>query len=345
MNESKMLSCCQVRLEHIDLTDTSYFYTIDPLPGESLLDSIKEFGLLSLPILQKTRNGFRIVAGFRRINACRSLGLKQIEARVLDSDTSFETCMQIAVADNISTRELHYIEAATAVVRIAEHVKPGKDLWTIARRAGLKTGPGLFEKYRRIAAMEPGIRLNLYKASTPMSVALRIASMPETDAKVIAELFARLVPTVSDQHLIVDDLIDLSNGARTSVSSILESEDIKQVIEDDGIPGRARVKKLRNILFKKRYPTLSMALAEAERIAGSYFRPAGIRVSFPKGFEGDHFFFTLGAASLTELKDSLSRFLEIIEDKEVAALFSLGVEGCHSDMRRSIHPERKDEKV
>lgn len=88
---------------------------------EELAESIKKNGLLQ-PILVRETNGvYQIIAGERRWQACKLLGLKKVPVRIKEADDD-ETII-LALIENIQRSDLNPIEEAYGYRRMMERGK------------------------------------------------------------------------------------------------------------------------------------------------------------------------------------------------------------------------------
>src|SRR5262245_41354823 len=77
---------------------------------EELKASIRERGVLQPIVVGRAGGGFEIVAGERRVRACRALGMERVPAVVRDVD---EAGMQtLALVENMQRQDLNAIERA-----------------------------------------------------------------------------------------------------------------------------------------------------------------------------------------------------------------------------------------
>lgn len=85
---------------------------------EELASSIKRHGLLQPILVRKTGDGYEIIAGERRWQACRSLGMETIPVRfwLADDTEAFEA----ALVENIQRSDLNPIEEAYGYKRLME---------------------------------------------------------------------------------------------------------------------------------------------------------------------------------------------------------------------------------
>lgn len=100
------LSISDITLSGIDIRSTAYSV------GE-LAMSIEKVGLLQ-PIIVRTNSSdnFEVVAGSRRLNACKSLGWRKIPCHVVELDD--KTAFEVSIIENIQRHNLNPIEEGIA---------------------------------------------------------------------------------------------------------------------------------------------------------------------------------------------------------------------------------------
>jgi ParB family chromosome partitioning protein len=111
----------------------------DPTALEELKASIREHGVLQPIVVRRGGGGFEIVAGERRVRACRALGLERIPAVVREvDDAGMQT---LALVENLQREDLNPIEKAKGIrammtaqslTQEAVAARVGKDRATLA---------------------------------------------------------------------------------------------------------------------------------------------------------------------------------------------------------------------
>ena len=86
---------------------------------ESLVNSIREHGVLQPIIVRPTSKGYKIIAGERRWRASKQLGIKELRVIVKNAD-SLKT-IELALVENIQREDLNPIEKATAFSELKAH--------------------------------------------------------------------------------------------------------------------------------------------------------------------------------------------------------------------------------
>lgn len=108
-------------------------------PMDSLVDSIREHGVLQPIIVRPTSKGYKIIAGERRWRASKQLGIKELPVIVKNAD-GLKT-IELALVENIQREDLNPIEKATAFSELKSNfgltqeqiaAKVGQDRSTIA---------------------------------------------------------------------------------------------------------------------------------------------------------------------------------------------------------------------
>jgi len=103
-------------LDNIDISKIKPFrYSYRKNINEDLYElcySIKEKGLLHPIIVRMIDNGYEIVAGTRRYNACKLLGWRKILSHVVELDD--KDAFEVSLIENIHSKNLNPIEEARA---------------------------------------------------------------------------------------------------------------------------------------------------------------------------------------------------------------------------------------
>lgn len=105
---------------------------IDPNPNQprlrfdqealnTLIESIKQYGLVQPVVVRKNGDRYELVAGERRWRACKALKFTEIEALVKDYST--EQTTEIALVENLQRQDLDPIEEAHAYKRLKDKFK------------------------------------------------------------------------------------------------------------------------------------------------------------------------------------------------------------------------------
>lgn len=84
----------------------------DPERDEQLRESISRSGLLQPIVVQRTDTGYELIAGERRLRACKSLGIEQVPAVIRSAGSDQK--LVLALVENLQRAQLGPIEEAEA---------------------------------------------------------------------------------------------------------------------------------------------------------------------------------------------------------------------------------------
>ena len=98
----------------------------------TLTESVREHGILQPILVTETIDGYRLVAGERRMRAAAAAGLERIPAIVRQLDE--RTQLEVALIENLQREDLDAIEAARGFRRLIDEFGFSQD--TIAARVG-----------------------------------------------------------------------------------------------------------------------------------------------------------------------------------------------------------------
>jgi len=88
----------------------------DPEKQKELADSIREKGIVQPILVRSCKDGYELIAGERRLQAAKAVGLDRIPALVKDVIDS--EALEIALIENIQREDLNPIEEAEAYQRL-----------------------------------------------------------------------------------------------------------------------------------------------------------------------------------------------------------------------------------
>ena len=146
---------------------------------EQLVNSIREHGIIEPPVLRFMSGcqdaDFRAVAGRRRIEAARQLGLAEIECAVLAEDDP-RGDEEIALSENVNRLEMHPLDEAALFARMAER---GAAVAEIARYYA--RSPSAIYKRLRLASLTDELKGMFRNGAISIASAAVLAELPGED--------------------------------------------------------------------------------------------------------------------------------------------------------------------
>lgn len=88
----------------------------DPIKIDELAQSIKTYGLIQPIVVRRYKKKYQLIAGERRLMACKKLGWTRISAMVKDYNES--AMAAVALIENLQRENLNFMEEAEALERL-----------------------------------------------------------------------------------------------------------------------------------------------------------------------------------------------------------------------------------
>lgn len=107
-----------VPLSSISSPEDPLRVSMDQAALEELARSIATVGLISPPLVKRTVNGYEVIAGHRRLMACRLVGLSKIPVLISEGDAEANAAAMLV--ENVLREDLTPVEEAQALRRMRE---------------------------------------------------------------------------------------------------------------------------------------------------------------------------------------------------------------------------------
>lgn len=182
-----MRGCSVHYHETLDLTDSVDAKLIDPPKTplrsfddgiEEILSSIREKGLIQ-PIIVRPRNGrFEVVAGARRLEACRRLRWSRVPCII--RELSDQDAFEISLTENIQRKTMNAIEEADAFRKyISQHG------WGSESQLSAKIGKSQEYVSQRLSllSLSKGVQAKIIRRQINPSIAQEIARIGDPEAQ------------------------------------------------------------------------------------------------------------------------------------------------------------------
>ena len=211
---------------------------------EMLVNSIREHSLLQPILIRPLSNGFEIVAGHRRFQACRTLRWRFIPAKI--RELSDKQAYEIQLTENIQRKSMDPVEEAEAFRRYVVDFGWG----------------GVSELARKIGKSEEYVSHHLQLLKLPGDIKVKIAnnSLKVSQAIEIAEIppdrRSKIVSQVVNENLTVRQIRELKTVLKEE-----EEADPDKVIVSLRDPSKSS-----SAIAKKTSLTLKIALTRVDSL-------------------------------------------------------------------------------
>lgn len=142
-----------------------------------LAQSIEKEGLLQPILVRKVDDGYQIIAGERRWQACKKLGMKTVPIRV--KDVEGDKALELALIENIQRSDLNPIEEAYGYKRLME--RQGLTQSEVAR--AVSKGRSTIANALRLLELPEDAQQLLFEEKITAGHARVILSIPTTEGR------------------------------------------------------------------------------------------------------------------------------------------------------------------
>jgi len=289
-----------VPLDRIDTSDHTFKITTT-IDKTDLTPSIRSVGILQPPVLIEKGDRWCVVCGFRRISASKALKMKETPAFVLDG-RSLAQCARIAVTDNACQRPLNVVEQARSFALINRIEAHPEARAKIAATSGLPASQAAMDRILPVADMPEFLQAGLLSGNIALPVALQIDRLNDTDAKALGTFFGQISTGLNIQRELLDTILDISKRDRATVADLIGNEKIQAIVNNEEISVPQRVQRLRLLLKKLRYPSLSRAEEAFDNLLKSLKLNSRLQLQPPRFFEGKTYGANLSFDSREQLR-------------------------------------------
>jgi ParB family chromosome partitioning protein len=307
-------------LESLHLRDTHYRITTSDAI-DKLKNSIAALGVLNPPILRQKADGYRIVAGFRRIDACRLLGRRNIRARVLPTDIDNSTSVWVAIADNSLQRPLNLIETARALNLLAGVAADEMELSRQAAVLALPDNPSLMRKIMSLTTLPAGLQNRLAAGELAMAMALELKRLDSVTAESLGRLFADLKLGLNRQRELLSLLTEIARREEMTMSELLTDPAFRNLMSAPDLERSQKAGQLRSLLRRRRYPVMSAATAGFQDLVRHLNLGPGVQLVPPGNFEGTTYTLAITFDRLDQLRDRSLQIENLLRSQTLKAFF------------------------
>ena len=307
------------RLDRVDFSDTTYRVSTGSAPP-ALVASIRRLGVLVPPLVREAGDRIVVISGFKRLDACRQLGIASLPARWMPAGAGGLDCARCAIAENALQRPLNLLEQARGAALLAAAVPGENDLAAEAAAAGLPAGPDIIAKLIRVGRLPAGLKAMLAGGAIGLSMALALGRREPEFAVPLAEIFGRFRIGRNRQREILELITEIAARDDRRPLELLACEQARKILADEGLEKPLRARLFRDWLYAVRYPELAAAEAAFAARRKRLKLGTGIQLLPPDSFESDQYTFTVRFRDLAELKDRLKRLDRIGGTRDLALI-------------------------
>jgi ParB family transcriptional regulator, chromosome partitioning protein len=186
----------QVLIGEIKLPKQQPRHYFDPQKQESLMASIRQYGILEPLLVRPMGSGYELVAGERRYRAAHALEMKEVP--VVIREMNDQESQYIALVENLQREDLNPIEETEAILDLLslELKSPQRDVIALLHQLKKQDGNNVIPKIEEVFASLGNMgwlsfvqnRLPILNLPAEVLEALRQGKIAYTKARVIGQV-------------------------------------------------------------------------------------------------------------------------------------------------------------
>ena len=302
-----------VNLSEIDFGDDTFRISTNKQVDDLML-SIDHIGILHLPLLLKKGTSYRIICGFRRIEACRRLNWPKFEAIILDPDTMRLKCIKYAITDNAFQRSLNLIEKSRCIEMLSDFFLDINRLSSELSVLGLTEHPSMIKKLKGICHLPEPFQNSILSNTISLAMVLELAGMSEDDAKALIILFNTLKLGLNTQREIVTLVKDIAMREDKSILQVFEESHLNKILANKNLDKNQKVHNIRLYLKQRRFPTIAIIEKSYEKYHQKLNLDKRFKLIKPTNFDSPTYTLQLSFNNMTQLKSLKTAFDDLTEN-------------------------------
>jgi len=260
------------------------------VPTDALAVSIRDVGMINPPVLRQRRDSkYQIVCGFRRVEACRTLELNEIKARVLKGDFSDLEVLKLAIFDNRSHRQLNVVEQAQGIRNLSSHLPQRGRLEMLSSILGFPENQKVFEKLKTLSGLPEAVQDGILEEIVSFEAAVDLSQFSSDDALSFYGLFKRLKLSQNKQREVITFVAEIAIREAVQPKDILQSREITAALNNSDLNRNEKGSQIRAFLKRRRFPALVEAEGRFAEELKALKLDEHIHMTGPPHFEGGPF--------------------------------------------------------
>jgi len=291
----------------------SFNFNLEPLKA-----SIEKFGVINPPYLLKSPdNHFMVVAGYQRLMAVKELGLHDIVCHVLPDSFSLFNALLFNLNDNLIHRQLNNIEKGMILQRLTRFISTEEIVTNFMPILDIPSNKQQLELFLGLEELEERIKISVAMERLSIRVAGLLRYIEKNDRLEINDLFTSLKWSFNQQWETIQWIKEIASREGRSIKEIIDSKDIKEVLNNTAMNKPQKVKTIVKILKFRRFPSLSKAEKLFNKGISNLSLPLGVKIIPPPFFEGTDYKLEVRFRKGEDLKGKLADLYNLPELKYI----------------------------
>ena len=320
-----------IEIAQLDFDDTSFLMSY-PLTSPTVAASIATVGVIN-PILVSgcaCQGKYQIVAGFRRANVARDIGIPALPAQIYQVDPENPlAAFSVALCENAAHRVFNHVEKALILHKLSGifHCPDDEVIQTFLPLLGLAPNEKVLAIYRQIAEFEDEQQSYLAGHDLPLSLLELLTTLAPEDRRAVFHLVSMLNINVNKlrELLTFADEIALRDGC--AMRDVLYNAALDEIITHEKLSAPQKIEAIRDWLRKQRFPRLTALEQDYAAALKRLKPPKSVQLATDKSFEDETMTATFRFSTPEQLAATAENLVQLARQPELNALLRLIQDG------------------
>lgn len=310
-----------VQLTALDFDDKTFFIG-SPGGSTDVIDSISELGIINPPSVRRMGERFQIICGWKRLEACKQLGYREIPCLVYETvDLPDEDCLKFVFFEN--QQRLNDIDKADLVLKFKLRCNLSENdlIRKILPLIGIGATRKNLERYMSLAGLDSEVRQAYYEERISFEQAVSLCDLEGHERlEILRRILTRFRYNNNEAREIIRELSVVASRDKISIGEIID-------LLVSGLGSSSGKNEFRQVLKRLRYPTLSKVEEKYKKCVGGFNLPNEIGIYNSPFFEGNDLEIRLRFGASERLSELLSHLSLHLENGGIEKLLNIVREG------------------
>ena len=303
----------------IDWADTTFRITYGR-PVTPLIHSLQAIGLQNPPVLQeKEGDRFRIVAGFRRLQALKKMGREPVSGKIAPAGTDRKSLFLFNFHENMD-RGFNPVEQSWIVKKLSVLMEERILIQDYLPRLNLPAKKEIFKRYLSTSGISPVYLSALLEGRLFPETIERVNRDFLPIADLIFALFISLHFGFQKQKEFLSDLEEIGKRGLGEPAAFLFSEPVVELLRQINRTPQQKGEALRKYFRSCLYPFLTDMEKAFQKKVSELGLDQRTRLSPPPFFEGGRYGLEIKFSNSKELTESLEKVGQALRDRKLEDL-------------------------
>ena len=316
------IACAQ-----IDFDDTTFLMSY-PLESAKISASVGAIGVVQPIIISGCgcEGKYRLIAGFKRVHACRQVGAEIVNAYLYQVDPENRLgAFALMLSENASHRTFNTVEKALILSKLVNRFQCAREDVIRHYLPLLELAPNgkVLDIYLRLMDFEEAFKRYLAAHELPLTVLELLTSFSPADRSAVFTLIAALKLGVNKIKEFCTELSEIALRENCAIQHVLADAQIRTILQQEQTPVPQKAEQIRRLLRARRYPQLTTLerayAAQRQRL----HLPRGVQLETDPFFEDDGLSVAFRFQTPGELQTLAEALLQLSQKTELQALLSL----------------------